>query len=152
IPGKPGRNFVRRWRIAPAHFTSMTRGSPARESTVMSRPKIRPRHLARDRVRRRPVCDALEGRFSAGSLLAWPVVGGMNLPSLQVTGFIGEHQSMGMAQAQERVSAVPAPPQLATAAAAARSRAIVAIPFAGARTPIRQQLPFASAAPTDDGV
>ena len=71
----------------------------------MSRPMRRP---ARDRIRRRPEFDTLEGRYSAGSLLGWTAVGGMALPSLRPVEPIGGRRLVDPGQARERNRSGPA--------------------------------------------
>ena len=107
------------------------------------------RRPARDRVRRRPMYDTLEGRYSAGSLLGWPAVGGRR------------SRLCGRLIRTEATNRWPQPVSgpgsgRARTSSARRQRrdlplrSIVPAPVDSTRTPTPRRPPLAPAAPPED--
>src|SRR5690349_9197136 len=114
----------------------------------MPRPMRRP---ARDRVRRRPLYETLEGRYSAGSLLAGPVLGGIALASARPAEPVAGDDAVGLARAKDRVPAVTAPRRPA-AGAISFPRSIVPARVDSTRMPTLLRSPLAAAdRPEDQG-
>src|SRR4029079_16192870 len=115
----------------------------------MSRPVRRP---TRDRVRRRPVYDTFEGRFSAGSLLAWPALRGMAFPSVRPVAPVGDHQTMGIFRAHDLDLAGSALRRPGASNAPPRPGSIIPARPDSTRTPTPGRPALAPAVPSEDGV